>query len=193
MRDDLSNLRSSIIEVIALQKRAEQQYNQAQAEVLKWQERVKLALDKGDESLAQEANIKKKHHINTANIIKNQLEKLNIQVDKLKEKLPILERKINEKSIGSIDTIYPSAFERMEAKFMQSEASSQADGELVDIDPLEAGSDVDDELALLKAQMSGGVLPSTTSNQSNLPPATTVSDSAVDAELEELRSKLKEL
>ncbi|MCE2670988.1 MAG: PspA/IM30 family protein [Microcystis sp.] len=130
MRDDLSNLRSSIIEVIALQKRAEQQYNQAQAEVLKWQERVKLALDKGDESLAQEANIKKKHHINTANIIKNQLEKLNIQVDKLKEKLPILERKINQQSLGSIDTIYPSAFERMEAKFMQLESSSQAIGEL---------------------------------------------------------------
>ncbi|CCI25234.1 conserved hypothetical protein [Microcystis aeruginosa PCC 9809] len=61
MRDDLSNLRSSIIEVIALQKRAEQQYSQAQAEVLKWEEIVKLALDKGDESLAQEANIKKKH------------------------------------------------------------------------------------------------------------------------------------
>ncbi|GBF52427.1 phage shock protein A [Microcystis sp. 0824] len=323
MRDDLSNLRSSIIEVIALQKRAEQQYNQAQAEVLKWQERVKLALDKGDESLAQEANIKKKHHINTANIIKNQLEKLNIQVDKLKEKLPILERKINEKSIGSIDTsidkavfevpegkvrqlqdpsqiydeldgmaiekklprldmaeiitlqkraeqqynqelaeilkwdrraklarsevdyslvreafrqkenhinianiiksqieqiktqvdtlqknltifengnnsIYRSAFERMEAKFIQLESSSQVDGELVNIGmehqfTLEAGSDVDDELALLKAQMSGGALPGTTSNQSNLPPATTVRDSVVDAELEELRSKLKEL
>ncbi|NCQ70286.1 MAG: hypothetical protein GPJ27_13960 [Microcystis aeruginosa L111-01] len=57
MRDDLSNLRSSIIEVIALQKRAEQQYSQAQAEILKWEERVKLALDKGDESLAQEANL----------------------------------------------------------------------------------------------------------------------------------------
>jgi len=183
MRDDLSNLRSSIIEVIAWQKRAEQQYSQAQAEVLKWEERVKLALDKGDESLAQEANIKKKHHINTANIIKNQLEKLNIQVDKLKEKLPILERKINEKSIGSIDTIYPSAFERMEAKFMQSEASSQADGELVDIDSLEASSDVDDELALLKAQMLLG--------KTAYPP--TVRDSAVDAELEQLRSKLKKL
>jgi phage shock protein A len=318
MRDDLSNLRSSIIEVIALQKRAEQQYSQAQAEVLKWEKRVKLALDKGYESLAQEANIKKKHHINTANIIKNQLEKLNIQVDKLKEKLPILERNINEQSLGSIDTsidkavfevpegkviqlqdpsqiydeldgmaiekklprldmaeiitlqkraeqqynqelaeilkwdrraklaryevdyslvreafrqkenhinianiiksqieqiktqvdnlqknltifengnnsIYRSAFERMEAKVMQLEASSQADGELVDIDPLEAGSDVDDELALLKAQMSGGILPSTTSNQRDLPPANTLRDSAVDAELEELRSKLKEL
>jgi phage shock protein A len=324
MRDDLSNLRSSIIEVIALQKRAEQQYNQAQAEVLKWQEIVKLALDKGDKSLAQEANIKKKHHINTANIIKNQLEKLNIQVDKLKEKLPILERKINKKSIGSIDTsidkavfevpeekviqlqdpsqiydeldgiaiekklprldmaeiitlqkraeqqynqelaeilkwdrraklarsevdyslvreafrqkenhinianiiksqieqiktqvdnlqknltifkngnnsIYRSAFQRMEAKFIELEAPSQAYGEIGGIDiieqfaPLEAGSDVDDELALLKAEMSGGVLPGTTSNQRDLPPANTVRDSAVDAELEELRSKLKEL
>ncbi|GCL50831.1 plasma membrane protein [Microcystis aeruginosa NIES-3804] len=198
MRDDLSNLRSSIIEVIALQKRAEQQYNQAQAEVLKWQEIVKISLDKGDDSLAQEANIKKKHHINTANIIKNQLEKLNIQVDKLKEKLPILERKINEKSISSIDTIYRSAFERMEAKFIQLEASSQVDGELVNIGmehqfTLEAGSDVDDELAMLKAQMSGGALPGTASSQPTLPQANTLRDSAVDAELEELRSKLKEL
>jgi len=130
MRDDLSNLRSSIIEVIALQKRAEQEYNQAQAEVLKWEKRVKLSLDKGDDFLAKEALRHKKNHINTANIIKNQLEKLNIQVDKLKEKLPILERKINQQSLGSIDTIYPSAFERMEAKFMQLESSSQAIGEL---------------------------------------------------------------
>ncbi len=52
---------------------------------------------------------------------------------------------------------------------------------------------MDNELALLKAEMSGGVLPSTTSNQRDLPPANTVRDSAVDAELEELRSKLKEL
>ena len=97
--------------------------------------------------------------------------------------MPILERKINQQSLGSIDTIYPSAFERMEAKFMQSEASSQADGELVDIDSLEASSDVDDELALLKAQMLLG--------KTAYPP--TVRDSAVDAELEQLRSKLKEL
>jgi phage shock protein A len=102
--------------------------------------------------------------------------------------LPILERKINEKSIGSIDTIYPSAFERMEAKFIQLESSSQADGELVDIGiehqfTLEASSDVDDELALLKAQMLLG--------KTAYPP--TVRDSAVDAELAELRSKLKEL
>jgi phage shock protein A len=76
----------------------------------------------------------------------------------------------------------------MEAKFIQLEASSQADGELVDIGiehqfTLEASSDVDDELALLKAQMLLG--------KTAYPP--TVRDSAVDAELAELRSKLKEL
>ncbi len=48
---------------------------------------------------------------------------------------------------------------------------------------LEASSDVDDELALLKAQMLLG--------KTAYPP--TLKDSAVDAELEELRSKLKEL
>jgi phage shock protein A len=52
---------------------------------------------------------------------------------------------------------------------------------------------VEDELALLKAGMSGGALPGTASSQPTLPQATTVRDSAVDAELEELRSKLKEL
>ncbi len=52
---------------------------------------------------------------------------------------------------------------------------------------------MEDELALLKAGMSGGALPGTTSSQPTLPQATTVRDSAVDAELEELRSKLKEL
>jgi phage shock protein A len=91
------------------------------------------------------------------------------------------------------------AFERMEEKVMQLEASSQALAELGPSDmerqfaALESGSDVEDELAMLKAQMSGGALPGTASSQPTLPQATTVRDSVVDAELEELRSKLKEL
>jgi phage shock protein A len=105
-----------------------------------------------------------------------------------------------QKTLGSIDTSSSmSAFERMEEKVMQIEARSQAIGEITGSDmerqfaALESGSDVDDELALLKAQMSGGALPGTASSQPTLPQATTVRDSAVDAELEELRSKLKEL
>jgi phage shock protein A len=105
-----------------------------------------------------------------------------------------------QKTLGSIDTSSSvGAFERMEEKVMQLEARSQAIGEITGSDmerqfaALESGSDVDDELALLKAQMSGGALPGTASSQPSLPQATTVRDSAVDAELEELRSKLKEL
>ena len=106
-----------------------------------------------------------------------------------------------QKTLGSINTSSSvGAFERMEAKVIELEASSQAYGELEGIGiehqfaALEAGSDVEDELAMLKAQMPGGALPpSTTSSQPTLPQATTVRDSVVDAELEELRSKLKEL
>lgn len=76
-----------------------------------------VLLLKGDDFLAKEALRHKKNHINTANIIKNQLENLNIQVDKLKEKLPILERKINEQTLDSIDTkINLAAFESLEEK-----------------------------------------------------------------------------
>ncbi len=177
--------RLDMAEIITLQKRAEQQYNQELAEILKWDRRAKLARSEVDYSLVREAFRQKENHINIANIIKIQIEQIKTQVDTLQKNLTIFENGNN--------SISHSAFERMEAKFMQSEASSQADGELVDIDPLEAGSDVDDELALLKAQMSGGILPSTTSNQRDLPPANTLKDSAVDAEIEELRSKLKEL
>jgi phage shock protein A len=91
-----------------------------------------------------------------------------------------------------------SAFERMEEKVLMMEANSQAVGELAGVDlesqfaMLESGSDVDVELAAMKAQLMGspkpqGVLPSsqkTTSSSSN---------SAVDEELEALRKQLDNL
>lgn len=49
---------------------------------------------------------------------------------------------------------------------------------------LESGSDVDDELAMMKAQLSG---------RSDFDSGRSYSDSIVDAELEELRSQLKDL
>ena len=86
-----------------------------------------------------------------------------------------------------------SAFERMEDKVMQLEAESQVAGELeggVSIDEqfrqLEAGQDVEDELALLKAQLPGASVA-----QSSLPPEESENDNlrdpAIDAELEKLR------
>ena len=222
MQEDLVQVRQAVARAIAEQRQTEQKYSKDQSEANKWEQRAKLALSKGDETLAREALKRKKDFTETAAILKNQLDQQTVQVDSLRKNLIALESKISEaktkknmlvarsraakaneelqKTLGSIDTSSSmSAFERMEEKVVQIEARSQAYGELGGIGienqfaALESGSDVDDELALLKAEMSGGVLPSTTSNQRDLPPANTVRDSAVDAELEELRSKLKEL
>jgi len=222
MQEDLVQVRQAVARAIAEQRQTEQKYIKDQSEANKWEQRAKLALSKGDETLAREALKRKKDFTETAAILKNQLDQQTVQVESLRKNLIALESKISEaktkknmlvarsraakaneqlqKTLGSIDTSSSvSAFERMEEKVVQIEARSQAYGELGGIGienqfaALESGSDVDDELALLKAEMSGGALPGTTSSQPTLPQATTVRDSAVDAELEELRSKLKEL
>ena len=104
------------------------------------------------------------------------------QVDTLRRNLMALESKISEaktkknmlqarakaakaneelqKTLGNIDTTSAtSVFERMETKVMEMEARSQAVGELSGFGveqqfaQLEADSGVEDELAMLKAQM----------------------------------------
>jgi|GEM_PF-4484449 len=90
------------------------------------------------------------------------------------------------------------AFERMEEKALMIEAKSQVAGELAGNDlesqfaMVEAGSDIDDELAAMKAQLTGGsvsqpLLEASEEKKSSSP------DSAVDAELESLRSQLKNM
>jgi len=95
-----------------------------------------------------------------------------------------------------------SAFERMEEKVTELEATSEAAGELGSSDleqqfaQLEGGSDVDEELSAMKAQLSGS------SSKGELPEGQQqaeegegssqgkASDEVVDAELDELRSQL---
>jgi phage shock protein A len=79
-----------------------------------------------------------------------------------------------------------AAFERMENKVLMMEARSQAAAELAGADlesqfaMLESGSDVDDELARMKAQLTGGAI-----SQLALPASEEKksSNSAVDEEL----------
>ena len=104
-----------------------------------------------------------------------------------------------QKTLGGIDTSGAmSAFERMETKVLDMEAESQAVAELggfgieQQFAELEASSGVEDELAMLKAQMTPAALPaSDVPNQ--LPESETGSETVVDAELEEIRSQLKEI
>lgn len=190
MQEDLVQVRQAVARAIAEQRQTEQKYIKDQSEANKWEQRAKLALSKGDETLAREALKRKKDFTETAAILKNQLDQQTVQVDSLRKNLIALESKISEaktkknmlvarsraakaneelqKTLGSIDTSSSmSAFERMEEKVLMQEAKSQAVSELVSTDlnsqfaRLESSSDIDDELAML---IEG-------SKQKTLPPA----------------------
>jgi phage shock protein A len=220
MQEDLVQLRQAVAGAIATQKRTEQ-YNKNQSEANNWQQRAQLALTKGDENLAREALTRKKSNADTAAQLKTQLDTQVGQVDILKRNLIALESKISEaktkkdmlksraaaakaneqlqSTISSLNTGGSmAAFERMEDKVLMMEARSQSAAELAGADlesqfaMLESGSDVDDELAAMKAQLTGGsvsqqALPASEEKKSSTP------NSAVDAELESLRKQIDNL
>jgi phage shock protein A len=223
MQEDLVQMRQAVARAIASQKRIQQQYNQAQTEASNWEQRAKLALQKGDENLAREALNRKKVQAETAASLKAQLDQQSATVDTLKRNLIALEGKISEaktkkdmlkarasaakaneqlqNTMGRMSTSSSmAAFERMEDKVMEMEARSQAAAELAGADleqqfaQLEAGSDVDAELAAMKAQLTGGTsesqaLPAASESNTESAPQ----DSPVDAELEALKTQLDQL
>ncbi len=221
MQEALLQLRLAVVRTVASQKRTQQQYAQAQAEADQWQQRIQLALQKGDENLARQALICKKSKAETAKALKAQLEQQEFQVDPLKRQLMAMEEKFEQAKTkrdelkarlaaakaqlqlqSTIERLGTSsamgAFERMEDKVLEMEARSQAAYELVGNEleqqfaMLESGSDIDNELARMKAQLSGSpkpqeVLPSSQEK------ASSSSDSAVDKELEALRKQINNL
>jgi phage shock protein A len=222
MQEDLVNMKQAVASAIATQRRTQQQYDSNQREADNWQKRAQLALQKGDESLAREALMRKKSFADSAAALKGQSDQQLAQVDLLKKNLIGLEGKIAEaktkkdmlkaraaaakaneqlqSTVSSMNTgSAMAAFERMEDKVLQMEARSQAAVELAGTG-LEAqflaleSTDVDDELAMMKAQMLGGT--SATSQQS-LPGAATSAtapqDKAIDADLEALKTQLDSL
>ena len=186
MQQDLIQLRQAVARAIATQKRTEQQYNKNQTEANNWQNRAQLALSKGDETLAREALIRKKAVVEAAAKLESQLEQQTVQVETLKKNLIALESKISEAktkkdmlksraaaakaneqlqgTIGRLGTgSAMAAFERMEEKVLELEARSQAEYGLVnnDLEPppfalVQPDYDYDDELAAMKAQLTGG-------------------------------------
>jgi len=222
MQEDLVQMRQAVAGAIASQKRVQQQYDKAQNDDANtWQQRAQLALQKGDEDLARQALGRKKSQAETAAALKAQLDTQSVTVEQLKRNLIGLESKLSEaktkkdmlkarasaakaneqlqNTTASMNTSSAmAAFERMEEKVMQMEATSQAAAELAGSDlesqfaKLEAGGDVDLELAAMKAQLSGGSV-----DQGQLPGSETAQSSPqgadVDAELEELRAQIDQL
>lgn len=224
MQEDLVQLRQAVARSIATQKRTEQQYNKNQSEANNWQQRAQLALQKGDENLAREALQRKKSVAETATVLKGQLEQQTAQVATLKRNLIALESKISEaktkkdmlkarvsaakaneqlqSTIGRLGTgSAMGAFERMEDKVMEIEARSQAADELGGADlenqfaALESGSDVDDELTAMKAQLAGGSVsqPALEGTSEQKTDSGAARKSEVDDELEQLRKQIDNL
>ena len=220
MGDDLVKMRQAVAQAIASQKRTEQQYKKNLAEANTWQQRAQLALSKGEESLAREALVRKKTYAETATTLKTQLDGQSTQIDSLRRNLTALESKIseaktkkdmlkarlsaakaNEQLQSTISNISNnsamSAFERMEDKVLQMEAVSQSAAELSGMGEeskwaaLEGGSEVDDELAMMKAQLAGASEPTASLPASDeVASETDSSASELDDELEQLRKDL---
>ncbi|AFY49035.1 phage shock protein A (IM30), suppresses sigma54-dependent transcription [Nostoc sp. PCC 7524] len=224
MQEDLVQLRQGVAQAIAAQKRTEKQYNDAQNEINKWQRNAQLALQKGDENLARQALERKKTYTETSTALKTSLDQQSTQVETLKRNLIQLESKLSEAKTkkemlkarittakaqeqlqgmvrGMNTSSAMAAFERMEEKVLMQEARAQSAAELAGADletqfaRLEAGSDVDDELAALKASLA----PATPPNQPQLPPqqeqqsTAPKSNEVVDSELEALRKQLDQM
>jgi len=221
MQEDLVQLRQAVAQAIATQKRTEQQYQKANTEANNWQSRAQLALQKGDENLAREALLRKKTNGDTAATLKAQLDQQYGQVETFKRNLIALESKISEaktkkdmlkarisaakaneqlqSAVGRLGTnTSMGAFERMEEKVLMMEARSQSAAELAGANlesqfaQLESGTDVDDELAAMKAQLLG---PATPQNQAQLPagnPTSSTQAAPVDDELEALRKQMNQ-
>jgi phage shock protein A len=220
MQEDLVQLRQGVAQAIAAQKRTEKQYNDAQNEINKWQRNAQLAIQKGDENLARQALERKKTYSETSTALKASLDQQTTQVETLKRNLVQLESKLSEaktkkemlkaritaakaqEQLGAMvsgmnTSSAMAAFERMEEKVLMQEARAQSTAELVGADlehqfaQLEGSSDIDDELAALKASLAPAPEPKTLPAAQETPSAKATEP--VDAELEALRKQLDQL
>ena len=220
MQSDLIKLRQAVAAAIASQKRIENQAQQAESQSKTWYERATLALKKGEEDLAKEALSRRKTYQETATALNSQLATQAGQVANLKKNLLSLEGKIAgartkkdmlkaraqaaqaqaqlQGAVGGLNTDSAmAAFDRMEEKVLSLEASGQAAAELAGADldsrfqALEAGGDVDQELAALKASLNPSplALPDDTKKPELLP----AQAAEVDDELEKLRRSIDNL
>jgi phage shock protein A len=183
MQENLREAKIQVAKAIADEKKLHHQLKQNEMQSKNWESKAMLALKKGDERLAKEALKQKKTYDNLASSVKGQWEEQNTLSSKLKDNLRALEskidearrkkeiliarqkraeaqKKIHEVMTGMNDTSAFATFDRMEQKVMEIEAHADAAVELEmetlddQFRALESGSDVDDELAALKAKMS---------------------------------------
>ncbi len=172
MNEQLIESKKGVAGAIADEKRLERQIRENQAKAEEWEQKAMLAVTAGKDDLAKEALLRKQEHEKYTLELKPQWEAQRQSVDKLKESLRALQRKIEEASrkknilvararraeaqkklqttMGSMgDNSAFEAFDRMASKVDQLEAESEA---LVEIE----GVDEDATLEAQFKQLEGG-------------------------------------
>ncbi|BAT53679.1 putative chloroplast membrane-associated 30 kD protein [Nostoc sp. NIES-3756] len=181
MQQHLLQLRQGVAQAIATQKRTERQAASAQSTAEEWYRRAQLALQQGNEPLAKEALTKRQAYVKAAETFSSQITEQVEIVTRLKQDMRTLELKLAEAKTkkdmyiararsaeasyklqemlsGGSATSSLNAFERMEEKVLQVEAKSELINQLgsddlqKQFDALEAGDDVDKQLAAMKAK-----------------------------------------
>jgi len=179
MEDTLVDLKSSCAAKIASRSRVTREQEELERKVTRWTERAQLAVEKGRDDLAREALIEKKDAQAALDEQNRELEHLNQVIDECKNNIVLIEEKLQTviqkhkalirrgkeaKEKTKINKIMRDAsgsgvltrfnelenrIERMEsdAEVSTYGASSSLESEF---SKLEAGDDVDDELAELK-------------------------------------------
>jgi phage shock protein A len=189
-------LKEAAATAIAAQKRTQAQLESKTREAQVWQDRAKLALEKGDEELARQALVRKKSEADAAAALQAQQDQQNVLVDGLKKNLMMMESKIaeaktkkdmlkvraktakaNEQLQSAVNTMNAdsamAAFERMENKVLELEARSQTAAELaganLEVKFLDMAGDaaVENELAQMKGAM--GLLGGAPASPQSLP------------------------
>jgi len=167
MEQDILDAEGAVAKQIAVEKKFQQQYEEAGEMVEKRQQQAEKALEQGNEDLARRALQDKKEHQGrydemkaqytiakeNADRLRKQLSEMKDEFNKMKNKKDLLiaraeaakaQKTINQVMSGFGTDNASRGFERMSDKVNQLEAEAKASSELRD-----KSSDLDDELAKL--------------------------------------------
>lgn len=156
MREQYRMAQRQVTLSLADEKRLDAKYRKEKAAAEEWQRRAIVALQKGKEDLAREALVRKQEHAAAANEYLASLEQQSLLVEKLKESLVALDRKIDEamrkkniilarqkraeaaqtinRAVSGIDDRSAfEAFERVEEKVERLEAETAAETEVAEL------------------------------------------------------------
>lgn len=185
MSASISQARTQVAAMIAQEKEIEGDYQEAKRDAQQWQQKAELAVNRGRDDLAREALRRKNDAEELATVYEHHLQSQKEMVEKLKGQLRVLEAKHQEaeskrgiliarhrraqaqQRVSETFSTLPelsaaNELDRMERKIRSQEAQADAMVEMEQSSvewqfaELETDSDVESELAALKASLGSG-------------------------------------